>query len=58
MGGYKNQKAEKELKREKELFLRTFESLEDAAFVLDDDPAIIRTVNEAAEKYSDIIVKN
>jgi len=37
-----------ELRREKELFKNTFESLEDAAFVLRDRPAIIRAVNEAA----------
>jgi PAS domain S-box-containing protein len=41
--------AEKMLRRQKELFKRTFESLQDAAFVLDEgDPAVILAVNSAA----------
>ncbi|WFN37246.1 PAS domain S-box protein [Methanomicrobium antiquum] len=37
-----------EIKREKELFLRTFESIQDAAFVVDGYPGSIQAVNEAA----------
>jgi len=42
--------AEEELKSEKELFSQTFESLQDAAFVLEIDPVIIKTANIAAVK--------
>lgn len=43
-------KAEEELKSEKELFSQTFESLQDAAFVLEGEPVTIKTANIAAVK--------
>ncbi|MBN2734250.1 MAG: GAF domain-containing protein [Methanomicrobiaceae archaeon] len=44
----KNKEIENGLKREKELFMRTFESLQDAALILDAEPEYITGVNEAA----------
>ncbi|WP_217177971.1 PAS domain S-box protein [Methanoplanus limicola] len=40
--------AEEKLKKQKELFKRTFESLQDAGFVLGAEPAVILAVNSAA----------
>lgn len=44
----KNKEATEELLKEKELFWRTFESFQDAAFVLEADPLVIKEANEAA----------
>ena len=46
----KTRRAEDELIREKELFSQTFESLRDAAFVLDANPVAIRKANKAASR--------
>ncbi|ADN35935.1 putative PAS/PAC sensor protein [Methanolacinia petrolearia DSM 11571] len=53
----KTRRAEDELIREKELFSQTFESLRDAAFVLDAHPLSIRKANKAASKLFEYSIK-
>ena len=53
----KTRRAEDELIREKELFSQTFESLRDAAFVLDAHPVAIRKANKAASRLFEYGIK-
>lgn len=53
----KTRRAEDELIREKELFSQTFESLQDAAFVLDANPVTIRKANKAASRLFEYSIK-